>query len=68
MRNLKILMVGLMLIFLGLIFPGLVVADDRDVPGSASWYFYVDFEQQRAARSGQEIYAWLREEVLDEIK
>lgn len=63
MRNLKIFVVGFLLVF-----PLLALADARDVPGEASWYFYVDLEQMRTEGPGQAIYEWLRDEVLDEVK
>ena len=63
MRNLKFLLVSLLLAF-----PLSSMADARDVPGAASWYFYVDLEQMRSGGPGKAVYDWLREEVMDEVK
>lgn len=63
MRNLKVLLVGLLLAF-----PLSSMADARDVPGAASWYFYVDLAQMRSGGPGKAVYDWLREEVMDDVK
>lgn len=63
MRNLKIFVVGFLLVF-----PVLALADARDVPGEASWYFYIDLEQMRSAEPGKAVYDWLRDEVLEDVK
>ncbi len=63
MRGFKLLAVGFLLVY-----PALSLADARDVPGSASWYFYVDLEQMRAGGPGKAVYDWLRDEVMAEVK
>lgn len=63
MRNLKIFVVSFLLVF-----PVAAVADAGDVPGEASWYFFVDLEQMRSEGPGQALYEWLRDEVLEELK
>lgn len=63
MRNFKFLLVGLLLAF-----PVSSMADARDIPGAASWYFYVDLKQMRTGGPGKAVYDWLREEVMDDVK
>ncbi len=63
MRGFKFLVVSLLLAY-----PALSMADARDVPGSASWYFYVDLEQMRSGGPGKAVYDWLRDEVMDDVK
>lgn len=63
MRNFKILLVGLLLAL-----PLSSMADARDVPGAASWYFFVDLEQMRSGGPGKAVYDWLREEVMEDVK
>jgi hypothetical protein len=62
MRNLKILIIGLMLSF-----PGLVAADASDIPGAATWYFHFDLEQMRNADAGKGVYSWMSEEIFSDI-
>lgn len=63
MRNFKILLVGLLLVF-----PGLAVADASNVPGAATWYFHVDLEQMRSEGAGKGLYDWMVDEVFAELK
>lgn len=63
MRNLKILIIGLMLSF-----PGLATADASDIPGAATWYFHFDLEQMRDADAGKGVYDWMVEEVFSDLK
>jgi len=63
MRKFKLVVIGLLLTI-----PGLVGAGVKDLPGSTNWYFFVDVEQMRSEGPGKALYAWLREEVLDEIR
>ena len=51
-----------------LAFPALAVANADAVPGSANWYFFVDFDEMRSKGPGKAIYDWLRDEVMDDIK
>ena len=63
MRNLKILIVGLLLAI-----PGLASAATSDIPGSATWYFHIDLAEMRSADAGKGIYDWLSKEVFEDIK
>ena len=45
-----------------------VAAGVDTVPGSANWYFHADLAEIRSADPSAPVYAWLREEVLDEIQ
>jgi len=63
MRNLKILIVGLLLAI-----PGLAVAELGDIPGDTTWYFHVDFDQMRSADAGKGVYGWMVEEIFDDVK
>lgn len=63
MRTLKFLAVVLLL---GM--PAMVHADATDVPGSAVWYFHIDFAAMQTESAGQSLYAWLEDEVFAEIE
>jgi len=63
MRNLKILIAGLLLAI-----PGLVLADVGDIPGGTTWYFHVDLEKMRSADAGKGVYAWMVDEIFNEVK
>ncbi|MEL7186873.1 MAG: hypothetical protein AAFN50_10650, partial [Pseudomonadota bacterium] len=39
-----------------------------DIPSGADWYLHVDLERMRSESPGQPIYAWLRDEVFDDIR
>ncbi len=39
-----------------------------DLPGASKWYFHADFEQMRSSEAGQHLYAWLQEEVFEDIR
>lgn len=63
MRNLKILIVGLLLAA-----PGLALAEIGDVPGDTRWYLHVDFDQMRSDNAGKGVYGWIVDEIFDDIK
>lgn len=63
MRNLKILMVTLLLAL-----SGPAVAAASDIPGGATWYFHVDLKEMKSADAGKSVYQWLVGEVFDEVK
>lgn len=63
MRNLKILIVGLLLAM-----PGLAVAELGDIPGGTTWYFHVDFDQMRSADAGKGVYGWMVDEIFDDVR
>ena len=58
----------LLLLLVMLAVPAVAVADARNVPGNANWYFYVDLKQMRSGGPGTAVYNWLRDEVMDEIE
>ncbi|MDJ0812918.1 MAG: hypothetical protein QNJ23_04265 [Woeseiaceae bacterium] len=39
-----------------------------DLPGSSKWYFHADFEQMRSSEAGRHLYAWLQDEVFEDIR
>lgn len=39
-----------------------------DLPGMSKWYFHADFKQMRSSEAGQHLYAWLQDEVFDDIR
>jgi len=51
-----------------LVAPALAIADARDIPGSATWYFHVDLERMRKTEAGQGVHRWMVDEVFDELK
>jgi len=63
MRNLRILIVGLLLAI-----PGLVVAGLDEIPGDATWYLHIDLEQMRSEGAGKDIYALMTDEVFEDIR
>ncbi len=64
MQNLRYMVV--FLLFLGL--PATLMADISGLPAASNWYFHVDFEEMRGSDAGKHLYAWLKEEVIDEIR
>jgi len=63
MRKLKLLMAAFLLTG-----PSLVHADAADIPGLATWYLHVNFEQMRTAEAGKGLYGWLEGEVFDDLR
>lgn len=63
MRNLKILIAGLLLAI-----PGLALAGVGDLPGGTTWYFHVDLDEMRSADAGKGVYAWMVDEVFNDVK
>ncbi len=39
----------------------------QGVGGVSNWYFQADFEKMRTTEAGKPLYAWMQEEVFDEI-
>ena len=39
-----------------------------DLPGTSKWYFHADFKQMRSSDAGQHLYAWLQDEVFEDIR
>lgn len=65
MRTLKILLV---LLLAGLPFAAAAAIGSGDLPANSNWYIHVDLEEMRGSDAGKSLYAWLEEEVLDEIR
>jgi len=63
MRNLKMLIVGLLLAV-----PVLATADIGAVPGDTRWYLHVDFDQMRSESAGEGIYGWMVDEIFSDVK
>ena len=63
MRNLKLLIVGLLLAI-----PGLATADTSDIPGASTWYFHIDLEKIRSEEAGKSVYGWMEDEIFAEVK
>ncbi len=39
-----------------------------DVPEASKWYFHADFVEMRSSEAGQHLYAWLQDEVFEEVR
>ena len=39
-----------------------------DLPGASKWYFHADFKEMRSSEAGRHLYAWLQEEVFEDIR
>lgn len=39
-----------------------------DLPATATWYFHADLEEMRSSKAGASLYAWLEQEVFDEVR
>ena len=39
-----------------------------DLPETSKWYFHIDFKEMRTSGAGKHLYAWLQEEVFDDIR
>ena len=39
-----------------------------DLPGTSKWYFHADFKQMRSSDAGRHLYAWMQDEIFDEIR
>ncbi len=48
--------------------PGEAVADASDVPGSATWYLYVDLDRMRTTEAGKDVHRWMVDEIFDEVR
>ena len=38
-----------------------------DLPPATKWYFHVDFKEMRTSDAGEHLFAWLQDEVFEEI-
>lgn len=39
-----------------------------DLPDTSKWYFHADFKEMRATEAGKYLYAWLQDEVFEDIR
>lgn len=39
-----------------------------DLPATSKWYFHADFKEMRSSEAGRHLYAWLQDEVFDDIR
>jgi len=46
----------------------LAAVGPKDLPDAAKWYFHADFEEMRSSEAGQHLYAWLQDEVFEEVR
>jgi len=46
----------------------LAAVGPKDLPDTSKWYFHADFEEMRSSEAGQHLYAWLQNEVFDEVR
>ena len=59
-----------LVIFFLLILPISAVSALRpgDLPETSKWYFHADFKEMRSSDAGKHLYAWLQEEVFEDIR
>jgi biopolymer transport protein ExbD len=38
-----------------------------DLPDASKWYFHADFKEMRSSEAGKHLYAWLQDEVFQEV-
>jgi len=48
--------------------PAASLAGVGDLPETSKWYFHVDFEQMRSTEAGKHLYAWLQNEVFEDVR
>jgi hypothetical protein len=65
MRHLRYLVISL---FFVLPVAALSAIDQGDLPDASKWYFHADFQEMRSSEGGQHLYAWLQDEVFDEVR
>ncbi len=46
----------------------LAAVGPKDLPDASKWYFHADFEEMRSSEAGQHLYAWLQDEVFEEVR
>ena len=39
-----------------------------DLPATSKWYFHADFKEMRDSEAGRHLYAWLQDEVFEDIR
>ena len=45
----------------------LAAVGPEDLPEASKWYFHADFEEMRSSEAGKHLYAWLQDEVFEEV-
>ncbi len=63
MRNLRILIIGLLLFL-----PALALAAAGDLPGNTTWYFHVDLKEMKSETAGKALYGWLDDEAFADVR
>jgi hypothetical protein len=46
----------------------LAAVGPEDLPEASKWYFHADFDEMRSSEAGQHLYAWLQDEVFEEVR
>jgi len=66
MRALRALVIFLLFLCL----PATLLADINigTLPASSRWYFHADFGEMRSSDAGRHLYAWLQDEVFNDIR
>ena len=64
MKHLRYLVVFLLFLML----PVTLMADITGLPSGSTWYFHADFEEMRSSEAGKHLYAWLQDEVIEEVR
>ena len=65
MRSFKIVLACLLISFPVVALGGI---DSDDLPSTSTWYFHADFEEMRSSDGGQSLWAWLDDEVFDDVR
>ena len=65
MRTLRYLAISLLIFVPALL---LAAVGPKDLPDASKWYFHADFEEMRSSEAGQHLYAWLQDEVFEEVR
>lgn len=63
MRNLRLLIIGLLLAI-----PGLATADAGNIPATSTWYFHIDLAEMRSDEVGSSLYGWMDDEIFSEVR
>ncbi|NIA27534.1 MAG: hypothetical protein GWP02_05720 [Desulfobulbaceae bacterium] len=50
--------------------PAVLVAavGPKDLPDDSKWYFHADLDEMRSSEAGQHLYAWMQDEVFEEVR
>ncbi len=63
----RLLRLAVFLLSLAVPLAALSALSTDDLPDGAKWYFHADFDEMRTSDAGRPLYAWLQDEVFDEI-